>query len=142
MTCYDSCVLADIDKSEYSEEKLHDQFITGGIVKAVENLLKKEKESTIVLGFSIGGTIAWKACKSGLKTQRLIAISSTRLRYETQKPSGVIDLIYGEKDTYKPDNNWFEKLEIRTEIYKNEGHEVYKKKEIAQKICKMIIQQQ
>ncbi len=138
---YDSVVLGEIDKSEVVERKLHDQFVNGGIDKAVQNFLQEEKESTIILGFSIGGTIAWKACKSGLKSQRLIAISSTRLRYETQKPSGVIELIYGKKDTYKPDNDWFELLGIRRKFFNQEGHEFYKKEEIAQKICKMMIQQ-
>ena len=63
---YDCCELGDIDKSDYSEKNLHHQFINGGMEKAVENLLQKEKESVIVLGFSIGGTIAWKAAISGL----------------------------------------------------------------------------
>ncbi|HEY9168994.1 MAG TPA: alpha/beta hydrolase [Lutibacter sp.] len=138
---YDSCVLGDIDKSEYSEEKLHNQFVDGGITKAVKNMLKEEKENSIVLGFSIGGYIAWKACNSGLKTQRLIVISSTRLRFETQKPLDAIELIYGEEDANKPDNNWFRKLGLKAKIYKNEDHELYKKKEIAEKICKMIIKQ-
>lgn len=76
---YDSCVLGGVDKSECSEEKLHNQFVTGGMAKTIENILKEEKENSIVLGFSIGGYIAWKGCNSGLKTQRLVAISSTRL---------------------------------------------------------------
>ncbi len=138
---YDSCVLGNVDKSAYSEEKLHNQFVDGGIAKAVKNMLKEEKENSIVLGFSIGGYIAWKACNSGLKMQRLIAISSTRLRFETQKPLGAIALIYGEDDANKPDNNWFEKLGLKMNFYKNEGHELYKKKEIAEEICKIIIKQ-
>ncbi len=139
---YDSCVLGGIDKSEYSVEELHHQFITGGIAKAVENILKEEKgkENILVLGFSIGGYIAWKAGNSGLKMQCLYAISSTRLRYETQKPSGTIELIYGEEDADKPDNNWFEKLGIRTNFYKHEGHELYTKKEIAGNICNRIVE--
>ena len=136
---YDSCVLGGIDKSEYSEEKLHHQFVTGGIAKAIKNILKEEKNSIIVLGFSIGGYIAWKASNSGLQMQSLVAISSTRLRYELQKPSGIIELIYGEEDADKPDNSWFEELEIRTNFYNHEGHELYKKIEIAENICEMII---
>jgi len=136
---YDSCVLGEIDKSEVTKEKLHDQFVSGGIAKAVKKLLQEEKENIIVLGFSIGGTIAWKACNSGLKAQSLFAISSTRLRYETQKPYGRIELIYGEEDAYKPENYWFEKLKIKRNFYHQEGHELYKKKELAAKICEMII---
>lgn len=77
---YDSCVLGEIDKSDYTEEKLHHQFINGGIEIAVKNLLKEETESAIILGFSVGGTIAWQACNAGLKTSYLFAVSSTRLR--------------------------------------------------------------
>lgn len=136
---YDSCVLGDVDKSEYIEEKLHDQFVTGGIATAVENLLKEEKDNIIVLGFSIGGYILWKACQLGLKTQSFMAISSTRLRFETKKPYGIIELIYGEEDADKPYNSWFEKLEIKKNFYKQEGHELYKRKEIAENICNMIL---
>ena len=137
---YDSCVLGDVSKEEYSEEKLHHQFVNGGIEKAVENLLKKEKENITILGFSIGGTIAWKAGNSGLKMQNLFAISSTRLRYETQKPCAKTELIYGEDDAYKPKKEWFEKLEINMNFLAHENHQFYKKKEIAEVICKMIVQ--
>lgn len=138
---YDSCNLGNIDKRDYIEEKLHNQFVAGGITNAVENMLQKEKEIISVLGFSIGGYIAWKASLAGLKIQNIFAISSTRLRYETQKPSGEIALFYGEDDTYKPDDNWFKKLEINHKFYKSEKHELYKKKEIAEDVCKLIIKQ-
>lgn len=136
---YDSCVLGEVDKSIYSEKNLHQQFISGGIEKAVANILKKETENTYILGFSIGGLIAWKACNSGLKMQRFIAVSTTRLRYETQKPSGEIELFYGEEDPYKPDSNWFKKMEIKELFYKHETHEFYKKIEVAESLCKMIL---
>lgn len=138
---YDSCVLGDVSKEEYLEEKLHHQFVNGGIEKAVENLLKKETGNIIILGFSIGGSIAWKAGNLGLKIQNLFAISSTRLRYEIQKPSAKIELIYGENDAYKPGSDWFEKLKINVNFLPHEDHELYKKKEIAEDICKMIVQQ-
>lgn len=136
---YDSSILGGIDKSDYSEKKLHHQFVTGGIEKAIETILKKEKQTTIILGFSVGGYIGWKACISGLKCQNIFAISSTRLRYETQKPSTKIELIYGEDDGDKPDESWFENLELKMNFIKNEEHEFYRKKEIAEMICKMII---
>ncbi|MCI9846648.1 hypothetical protein [Flavobacterium pectinovorum] len=55
---YDVCALADISSESVSELNIHNQFLNGGIEKAVENLLKLEKKETTVLGFSIGGTIA------------------------------------------------------------------------------------
>lgn len=137
---YDSCDLGNVDKSAYSKERLHEQFIEGGIQRAVENLLQKEKEIINILAFSIGGLIAWKACLAGLKAQHLFALSATRLRHETHKPDGTIELIYGENDTYKPDHEWFQKLEIREDFYKNESHEFYKNKELAEDLCRMIIE--
>ena len=137
---YDSCDLGTIDKGDYSEENLHHQFVNGGIEKAVEQLIKKEKVLVSVLGFSVGGLIAWKAGLSGLKIQNLYAVSSTRLRYETEKPIGIIELFYGENDNYKPDSNWFEKLELKEHVIQKEEHELYKNKKIAESICKIIVE--
>jgi hypothetical protein len=136
---YDCCALGSIDKIEYSKDKLHQQFINGGIERAIETLKQKEKGIINALGFSVGGYIAWKAGLSGLKIQRLFAISSTRLRYENKKPSGVIELHYGEDDKFKPDREWFHKLEIEESLYKDEGHDFYRKKEIAEYVCNKII---
>lgn len=119
---------------------MHEQFIAGGIQRAVEYLIQKEKGIINILAFSIGGLIAWKACLAGLKTQYIFTISATRLRHETHKPDGAIELIYGENDTYKPDQEWFQNLEIKEYLYKNETHEFYKKKELAKDICQMIIE--
>ena len=137
---YDSCDLETINKSDYSEENLHNQFINGGIEKAVVQLVKKEKGLVSVLGFSIGGLIAWKAGLSGFEIQNLYAVSSTRLRYETEKPLGSIELFYGKNDNYKPDRSWFNKLELKEYYFENEEHELYKKKEIAESICKIIME--
>lgn len=136
---YDSCDLGGIDKSDSSEKELHYQFVNGGVEKAVESLLQKEKGSVSILGFSMGGFIGWKASLSGLKSQNLFAISSTRLRYETLKPSGKINLFYGENDMSKPNIDWFNALELKENIYKSEKHEMYKKEKIATDICKLII---
>lgn len=135
---YDSRTLAGISKASLSKQELHRQFINGGVDTAVENLLEEQKESSFVLGFSIGGYIAWKACNTDLKTEHLIAISSTRLRNEMQKPPSRITLIYGQEDTHRPDIRWFEKLNIRPNIYEHQGHELYRTKQVAIDICKII----
>lgn len=136
---YDVCVLGDVDKSKYEEANLHAQFVAGGIENAVKNLEEEEKESICVLGFSIGGSIAWKASLAGLKVQNLFAVCSTRLRYEAEKPSASIQLFYGENDAYQPDIDWLKKMDLKPIKYSNEGHECYQKKEIAEAICKVII---
>lgn len=58
---YDCCELGGIDKTIFTEQSLHDQFVNGGFEIAVENLLNKEKGEIKILAFSVGGTIAWKA---------------------------------------------------------------------------------
>lgn len=138
---YDCCELAKIDLSEYFEDNIHQQFMNGGVEIAVKAILEKEKENINVLGFSIGGFIAWKAILDGLKVESLNAISSTRLRYEDKRPDCKINLFYAENDKYKPIDNWFRKLNIEMNIYKEEEHEFYSNKEIAIELCNKIIKQ-
>lgn len=136
---YDCCELGEIDKTNYTEESLHNQFINGGIEKAVENLLKTEKNQVNILAFSIGGTIAWKSALKGLNVRSLFAASSTRLRYEGETPNGSIKLYYGENDCNMPNNNWFETISIDFEIIKNKQHDFYTEKECAISICSEIL---
>lgn len=136
---YDCCDLGGIDKANYTEENLHSQFVNGGIEKAVENLLKTEKNKIDVLAFSIGGTIAWKATLKGLNVRKLFAVSSTRLRYENEIPNGIIKLYYGENDSNTPNDDWFEKYSIDFEIIKNKEHSFYNEKDFAASICNEIL---
>jgi hypothetical protein len=132
---YDCCELGTIDKTNYTEENLHSQFVNGGIEKAVGHLLITEKNQIDVLAFSIGGTIAWKAALKGLNVRSLFAVSATRLRYEDEIPNGAIKLYYGENDSNKPSENWFKKLSIDFEIIKNKEHCFYTEKEFITSIC-------
>lgn len=138
---YDCCELAEIDLSEYSENKIHQQFINGGIETAVNAILNKEKGNMNVLGFSIGGLIAWKSILRGLKADSLTAISSTRLRHENNRPTCTIKLFYAENDLYKPTEDWFHNLNIEMNIYKEEEHDFYTKKEIAIEVSNIIVKQ-
>ncbi len=95
---YDSCEIGGVDQSIYVQDRLHQQFVNGGIERAVDRLVQLEKLPVHVLAFSIGGSIAWKyGLKSGM-VQSLNCISSTRLRNETEKPTGHIKLYFGEKE--------------------------------------------
>ena len=138
---YDSGDLGNIDKTDYTEDKLHQQFVNGGIETAVKNLMIKENQPITILGFSVGGSIAWKAAMAGLQVDRLFAASATRIRYETEKPNTAITLYYGEKDPFKPSSDWNKKIEITPHIFANESHNLYMKKEIATVICSTIIKQ-
>lgn len=75
---------------------------------------------------------------SGLNANYVCAISSTRLRYETQKPNVIIDLFFAENDTNKPIENWFEIMQLEKIIFKNENHEFYMKPEFAKEISQII----
>jgi pimeloyl-ACP methyl ester carboxylesterase len=136
---YDCCELGEIDKTNYTEENLHSQFVNGGIEEAVKNLLRAEKNQIDVLAFSIGGTIAWKAALKGLNVRNLFAVSSTRLRHENEIPNRIIKLYYGENDSNTPSDDWFEKYSIDFEIIKNKEHSFYAEKDFATSICKEIL---
>lgn len=140
---YDVLELANINSDNLIEREIHNQFLNGGIDKAIETLLKLESDKVTVLGFSIGGTIAWKAALKGLKTNCLLAVSSTRLRYEWEVPNCRVKLYFGENDPNKPDSDWFLDLSLENEILQNQSHQLYCDKNnaslISQDILKTLI---
>ncbi|WP_108868315.1 alpha/beta hydrolase [Aquimarina aquimarini] len=136
---YDCCKLGELDTSIYLEENLHQQFVNGGINLAVQNLLKLEKGKTSILGFSVGGTIGWKFALKNKNTSSLYAISSTRLRYETNKPKAKTILYYGEDDINTPKEEWYKTMNIDVFIEDSEKHQMYTKPEFAKKLCNSII---
>ncbi|NDP23027.1 MAG: alpha/beta hydrolase [Paludibacter sp.] len=136
---YDCCELGGIDKSIFTEQNLHNQFVNGGIEIAVENLLNKEKGEIKILAFSIGGTIAWKAALKGLKVSDLVAVSSTRLRNEIETPNCRIRLLFGENDVNKPSLDWLKKQDVSFEIYNDMKHEMYVEANLVKDICDEIL---
>lgn len=136
---YDCCELGAVDKTDYTQENIHKQFLNGGIETAINNLLLLEKEKINILAFSIGGTIAWKAAIKGLNVGGLFAVSSTRLRYETQVPDCKIKLYFGQDDINKPDASWFEKHQIDFETVENKNHQLYLEKDFIHLICDEVL---
>ena len=120
--------LANIEISLPVQEK-HHLLVNGGMEKAAKQLLQKEKETVTVIGFSVGGSIAWKAALLGLKVDCLYAISSTRIRKENRKPNTEIKLIFGGEDTNTPDELWYQKVEIIPKILAGSRHECYMEKD-------------
>lgn len=136
---YDSCELGQIDISNYAQENLHQQFINDGIERAVDQLITYEKCEVNIVAFSIGGTIAWNF---GLKSElikSLVCVSSTRLRYETERPTGDLELYFGENDLHKPTLEWSENMNLNYEIVANKGHQVYSEVEFAEQLSKEIL---
>jgi poly(3-hydroxyalkanoate) synthetase len=136
---YDVLKLGEIDTSNSDEKNIHNQFLNTGIDKAVENLLNLEKEKVTVLGFSIGGTIAWKASLRGLNVSQLIAVSSTRLRFESEIPNCKIKLYFGGKDLNLPDLQWFFDMKISNQFFENQDHKLYLEEKNALVICNDIL---
>ncbi len=136
---YDCCELGRLDISTYTEKNLHKQFTNGGIDRAVQNLLTLEKEKIHILAFSIGGVIGWKLAIKNQNILSLHAISSTRLRYETNKPKTKIKLYFGENDEYAPKNKWFDLMNINANIEKGKGHQLYIEPEFALQLSHRII---
>ena len=136
---YDSCELGQIDKSNYTQENLHNQFINGGIEKAVERLLEYEKLKINILAFSIGGTIAWNFGLKRDNINSLLCISSTRLRKEIKKPKGKLKLLFGENDEFKPKADWFKNMNLDHIILSGKGHQVYRELEFAERLSENLI---
>ncbi len=134
ITYYDIRELANIEVNDNAEKKLHASFRNGGIDTAVAQLIKREKEPSHYLTFSSGGTIAWKANLLGLPMKSLYAVSATRIRMETKKPSIPITLVYGKKDPNIPSEKWCDLLEIEKEIIPSYGHGLYMDEKIIKKV--------
>ncbi|MEM6831216.1 MAG: alpha/beta hydrolase [Bacteroidota bacterium] len=133
----DSRALAGIDPDLDSEKSIHEQFIAKGIDVAVYRLMELSPVGSTIIGFSIGGLIAWKAALEGLPVKKLIAVSSTRLRYENRKPPVDINLFYGDGDQYKPEKKWFEQMSLNPQMLQG-GHDIYKKAELVKMITEAV----
>ena len=136
VTLFDSPQLAGINVKGQSQDTIHRQLINGGIETAVQQLRAQVPQSIdMIIGCSVGGVIAWKAILAGLQTKKLVAISATRLRHETQKPDGDIVLYYGEQDKYRPSAEWSQSLQVTTHLLPGVGHDVYKERHFIKKLA-------
>ncbi len=135
ITYYDSQELANIDVPVKSENNLHRAFVEGGIDTAALHLLKKEEEPAHYLGFSMGGTIAWKAGLMGLPMKSIYTVSSTRIRAEENQPECDITAIFGDNDIYRPKADWYKKHELKSDIVKGFGHTMYTDEKVIDKVC-------
>jgi len=127
--------LSNIDVRVQTTDNVHRAFVEGGIDTAVAHLLKKESESAHYLGFSMGGTIAWKAGLMGLSMKSLYTVSSTRVRAEEAKPVSKTTALFGDQDVYRPKLDWHEKVGVKPELIKGFGHTMYGDEKIIGKVC-------
>ena len=139
ITFLDSKALAEININTDNQEDIHKSFVEYGIGTAVENIIQTETGVINILAFSIGGFIAWKAILNGLKVNNLWAVSSTRLRYETEKPNSNTTLFFGKNDPYIPKTDWFNTLDIKHHIFEGKAHTMYSEPETIAFVCKTIL---
>ncbi|MEM9361181.1 MAG: hypothetical protein AAGA43_01035 [Bacteroidota bacterium] len=137
---HDAQQLGNVDVAVSTEENVHNAFVQGGIDTAVAHLLKKETKPCHYLAFSTGGTIAWKAALKGLPMKSLTAVSPTRIRLEEEKPNVAMRLIFGERDTFKPDLKWASKVEAKLEIVPGFGHDLYSDEKIISDVSLGLLQ--
>lgn len=122
-----------------TEQEIHQQFVEFGIENAVKYLLKNIYKPTVIVGFSVGGTIGWKAIKRGLKAKHFYGVSATRLRKEQENLDCPTILFYGEDDSYRPNKSWQNKMKLQPLTFSNQGHDFYKKANYAAKVCEYIL---
>ncbi|TRX60724.1 alpha/beta hydrolase [Fulvivirga sp. M361] len=140
VTYYDCCELGDVSKSDYTEGSLHEQFVNGGIERAVRQLVELEKEKVNMLAFSVGGVIAWKFGIESAAIRSLYCVSSTRLRYEQIKPEGEIELFFADHDDHKPQKTWFDKMQVEFKIINNARHQIYVNREFAEQLSRQVLE--
>lgn len=134
ITYYDIQTLANLDVTVHTTDNVHRAFTEGGIDTAVAHLLKKETEPAHYLGFSIGGTIAWKAGLMGLPMKSIYTVSSTRIRAEENRPECKTTALFGDTDMYRPKLSWNEKVGVKSELIKGFGHTMYTDEKIIGKV--------
>jgi hypothetical protein len=135
ITYYDIQQLSNLDVVVNSTENVHRAFVEGGIDTAVKHLMKKESEPAHYLGFSIGGTIAWKAGLAGLPMKSLYTVSSTRVRAEDAKPDCQTVALFGDQDMYRPKSDWNQKTGVTSNLIEGFGHTMYADEKIISKVC-------
>ncbi|MFS4493566.1 hypothetical protein [Maribacter sp. 2308TA10-17] len=135
ITYYDIQQLSNIDVQIQTTDNVHRAFVEGGIDTAVAHLLKKETESAHYLGFSMGGTIAWKAGLMGLPMKSLYTVSSTRIRAEEEKPACNVVSLFGDQDVYRPKLDWHQKVGVKSDLIEGFGHTMYGDEKIISRVC-------
>ncbi|SDE11649.1 hypothetical protein SAMN05421636_103296 [Pricia antarctica] len=140
ITFYDCQQLAHLDVVIHTEKNIHQAFENGGIETAATHLLKRETEPAHYLGFSTGGTVAWKANLMGLPMKSLYTVSSTRIRIETKSPECPTTTLFGDNDIYRPKSVWYDEAGVKGELIKGFGHNMYTDEKVIQKVCLDLLQ--
>ncbi|UWX55557.1 hypothetical protein NYZ99_03435 [Maribacter litopenaei] len=77
----------------------------------------------------------------GLPVKSLLSISSTRIRFQDEKPLVPFQLIYGERDANRPDDIWANKIDVEMDVIPNYGHTLYTDEKIIRKVCLALLKE-
>ncbi len=134
----DAPEIAEVDSSSKEKSIMHQQFLQYGINHAVTKLKDMIDKEDTILGFSIGGYLAYLALTKGAVAKQLIAISPTRVRQEERSPACATHLIFGQQDPFIPSESWLKKSPCTITIKQDAGHELYKETKHAFTICQAL----
>lgn len=138
---YDTSQLADLDLSHPTAETLITGFTDGGSLRAVKNLMSKEKQPAHYLTFCAGGKVVWNAIKEGLPAKSLYAISPMNLHREKDGPDCPSKVLYGEYMENKPSAKWATRTGTTIEVVPRFGREMYSDEKVIQKVCQELLEE-
>lgn len=118
-------------------ESLHRHLVEGdGFVRAAKRLVDLAEPADAALGYSAGGMVLWQGVLHGLLLDRLICISTTRLR---QASAGAIPIptlaVFGENDANRPADAWGTCSRVQTYIISGAEHDFYATEGPARDLC-------
>lgn len=126
----------------FEDSQLHKAYLDSQKMNLICEKISNQLISPCrVLGFSLGGTLAWKIALTNPYISSLTLVSATRIRFESIKPKCNISVFFGEKDEHKPCQNWFSKHQIFPLIIEHKSHDFYRDKANCELICSQLIMQ-
>ncbi|PVE23821.1 alpha/beta hydrolase [Microvirga sp. KLBC 81] len=107
-------------------EELYHHLILGGFDAAAAKVLERFGDAEIGLGYSSGGAVLWKSVLRGLRLNRLVCISSTRLRDEDPHAMPIPALtVFGDQDASRPTPSWGEGSRLERLLLPGAEHAFY-----------------
>ena len=129
--------LSELLDVNYTGERLHRELVeNGGFVRAAERLVSLSETADVALGYSAGGTVLWHGVLHGLKVDRLICLSSTRLRdvRATAMPKPAL-AVFGKDDPNRPPDHWAKGSTVESCMIPGAGHDFYAVEGPAMGLC-------